>query len=135
MNELKCGVLNCISNCGDKCCRVGIHVSGRGAKTKSDTCCESFSESRGGFQNSLYGTADLAKSDWPEGGNPFRKPHFLLINLALGGWKNEVRNEPVTDAKTGKVLPATRFPMVMKVDYVRHYERIGNICEKNNGGK
>lgn len=87
------------------------------------------------YDGKLYGTADLAKSDWPEGGNPFRKPHFLLINLALGGWKNEVRNEPVTDAKTGKVLPATRFPMVMKVDYVRHYERIGNICEKNNGGK
>ncbi|MBR6772637.1 MAG: DUF1540 domain-containing protein [Clostridia bacterium] len=59
MNELKCGVLNCISNCGNRCMRTEIHVSGKNAKTKSDTCCQSFSESRGGFQNSLYGTADL----------------------------------------------------------------------------
>lgn len=39
--------------------RSEILVSGKGAKTKSDTFCKSFSESRGGFQNSLYGTADL----------------------------------------------------------------------------
>ncbi len=59
MNQLKCGVHNCVSNCGDKCCRSGIQVSGKGARAKSDTSCVSFSESRGGFQNSLYGTADL----------------------------------------------------------------------------
>ncbi|MBR4941185.1 MAG: DUF1540 domain-containing protein [Clostridia bacterium] len=60
MNQLRCGVMNCISNCGEKCCRGEIHVSGRGARTKSDTCCESFSESRGGFQNSVYGAAESA---------------------------------------------------------------------------
>lgn len=59
MNKLYCGVLNCISNCGDRCCRGEIRVTGEDARTKSDTCCQSFSQSRGGFQNSLYGTAEV----------------------------------------------------------------------------
>lgn len=60
-----------------------------------------------------YAAIDLAKSDWPEGGNPFRKPHFLIINLALGGYGNPISDERV------------KFPMEMKIDWVRYYEKPG----------
>ena len=60
MNDLKCSVRNCISNCGEKCSRNGIHVSGECASSCGETCCTSFSESRGGFRKSLYGSASSA---------------------------------------------------------------------------
>ncbi|MEM1099229.1 MAG: glycoside hydrolase family 16 protein [Planctomycetota bacterium] len=44
--------------------------------------------------------------------NPFREPHYLLLNLALGGDKAE--NPANTD---------TEFPAYFKVDYVRVYQR------------
>ena len=68
----------------------------------------------------------------------------LLINLALGGYGNNVydvdtpqlREKKGPDGKvlkdengkkimepTGKIIPAAKFPMEMKVDYVRYYER------------
>ena len=96
------------------------------------------------YDGMRYGGATLARSDWPDGSNPFRKPHFLILNLALGGWGNPVYDvdtpqmrekrgpdgKPVRDAKgavvkepTGKIIPAAKFPMEMKVDYVRYYER------------
>ena len=50
--------------------------------------------------------------------NPFRKPHYLLINLALGGsWGGEMNDA---------VLPA-----IFAVDYVRIYEaRDGNYDDR-----
>jgi hypothetical protein len=42
--------------------------------------------------------------------NPFRKPHYLLLNLALGGYGNKIDGTSV-------------FPMEFKVDYVRYYQR------------
>jgi beta-glucanase (GH16 family) len=41
--------------------------------------------------------------------NPFRKPHFILLNLALGGWGG-----PVDD---------TILPQKYLIDYVRVYEQ------------
>ncbi len=71
-----------------------------------------------------YGAVNLSRADWPDGaGNPFRKPHFLLLNLALGGWGNKVVDEDWTDPKSGKVIPAAKFPMEMKIDWVRYYEK------------
>ncbi len=75
------------------------------------------------YDGKPYCSARLERSDWPEGGNPFRKPHFLLLNLALGGFGNKVVDEDWTDPKTGKVVPAAKFPMEMKIDYVRYYEK------------
>ena len=96
------------------------------------------------YDGKRYGGANLSRSDWPDGSNPFRKPHFLLINLALGGYGNNVydvdtpqlREKKGPDGKvlkdengkkimepTGKIIPAAKFPMEMKVDYVRYYER------------
>lgn len=45
--------------------------------------------------------------------NPFRQPHALLINLALGGGK-------------GGPLQNTRFPSRFEIDYVRIYQRKGS---------
>lgn len=63
------------------------------------------------YDGRQYGHAAIGRSDWPDGQNPFRKPHFLLINLALGGYGN-----PVEEG-------VSVFPMEMKVDWVRHYVR------------
>lgn len=51
------------------------------------------------------------------------EPHYLLLNLALGGYGNKVVDEDWTDPKTGKVVPAAMFPMEMKIDYVRYYTK------------
>ena len=42
--------------------------------------------------------------------HPFRQPHFLLLNLALGGQR-------------GGPLAQTTFPTRYEVDYVRVYQR------------
>ena len=65
----------------------------------------------------------LSRSDWPDGQNPFRKPMFIIMNLALGGYGNKVVDEDTKDEKSGKVIPAAKFPMEMKVDWVRYYTR------------
>lgn len=70
-----------------------------------------------------YARVNLAKSDWPDGQNPFRKPHFLIMNLALGGWGNKVVDVDTVDEKSGKTIPAAKFPMEMQIDWVRHYGR------------
>ncbi|MEN9358880.1 MAG: hypothetical protein RL095_415 [Verrucomicrobiota bacterium] len=57
-----------------------------------------------------YHSVEQSLTKIPDGSMPFRKPHYLLLNLALGGdWGG-----PVKDA----VLPA-RF----EVDYVRYYRK------------
>jgi hypothetical protein len=46
----------------------------------------------------------------PEGKNPFRQPHYLLLNLAIGG-------------ANGGDPAKTEFPARFEVDYVRIYQR------------
>ena len=75
------------------------------------------------YDGKKYCSVELSKSDWPDGQNPFRKPHFLLMNLALGGWGNPVYDVDTKNEKTGKIIPAAKFPMEMKVDWVRYYKR------------
>jgi beta-glucanase (GH16 family) len=48
-------------------------------------------------------------------GNPFRKPHYLLLNLALGGWGGEIDE--------------SLLPQRYLVDYVRVYKEKGNSTE------
>jgi beta-glucanase (GH16 family) len=53
---------------------------------------------------------DVSRANQPDGSNPFRKPHYILLNLALGGtW--------------GRDIDDRIFPQTYLVDYVRVYER------------
>ena len=82
-------------------------------------CC---GDGRCGY-GKLYADINLSRSDWPDGQNPFRKPMFIIMNLALGGYGNKVVDEDTKDEKSGKVIPAAKFPMGMKIDWVRYYRR------------
>jgi beta-glucanase (GH16 family) len=63
------------------------------------------------FDQQKYHTFPLSQAD-NNGENPFRKPQYLLINLALGGsWG-------------GKIDPSI-FPQKFLVDYVRVYQAEG----------
>ena len=73
------------------------------------------------YDGKLYADIDLKRSDWPDGRNPFRKPMFIIMNLALGGYGNKVVDVDTVDAKSGKTIPAAKFPMEMKIDWVRYY--------------
>jgi beta-glucanase (GH16 family) len=56
-------------------------------------------------------TVDLAQTVNPgDGKNPFHQPHYLLLNLAIGG-------------ANGGDPAATRFPVRFEVDYVRVYQK------------
>ena len=66
---------------------------------------------------------DPRRSYSSDGWNPFRKPMFIIMNLALGGYGNKVVDEDTKDEKSGKVIPAAKFPMEMKIDWVRYYRR------------
>ena len=34
------------------------------------------------YDGRQYGRGKLSRGDWPDGQNPFRKPHYLILNLA-----------------------------------------------------
>ncbi|HSI78826.1 MAG TPA: glycoside hydrolase family 16 protein [Lunatimonas sp.] len=57
----------------------------------------------------LVNEVDLSKTLNPDGFNPFHQPHYLLLNLAIGG--------------NGGDPSQTPFPRVYEVDYVRIYQR------------
>jgi len=61
------------------------------------------------FDNTLYFTFPL-DSAGIGGGNPFRKPQFLIINLALGGG-------------AGGIIDDSIFPQRFVIDYVRVYKK------------
>jgi beta-glucanase (GH16 family) len=61
--------------------------------------------------NRLLNTVELDKTSADaQGWSPFRQPHYLLLNLALGG-------------TAGGDPAATQFPARFEVDYVRVYQR------------
>ena len=45
-----------------------------------------------------------------KGTNPFKQPHYILLNLALGGIN-------------GGTIDDTAFPMRYEIDYVRVYQK------------
>ena len=64
------------------------------------------------YDDNKYFTYDISQADQPDGSNPFRQPHYILLNLAIGGgWGG-----PVIDDKA--------FPAKYYIDYVRVYEKI-----------
>jgi beta-glucanase (GH16 family) len=52
---------------------------------------------------------DLKETLNPDGTNPFRKPHYIILNLAVGG-------------SAGGDPGGTEFPARFEVDYVRVYQ-------------
>jgi beta-glucanase (GH16 family) len=57
---------------------------------------------------------DLARAARPDGTNPFHQPHYLILNLAIGG-------------TAGGDPSNTQFPATYEVDYVRVYGRHGSV--------
>lgn len=57
----------------------------------------------------LVNEVDLSKTLNPDGFNPFHQPHYLLLNLAIGG--------------NGGDPSETPFPRIYEVDYVRIYQK------------
>ena len=57
-------------------------------------------------------TTDLATTvnETPDRANPFARPHYLLLNMAIGG-------------DSGGDPSKTEFPARFEVDYVRVYQR------------
>ena len=58
----------------------------------------------------LLNEVDLEQTYNPDGTNPFRQPHYLLLNLAIGG-------------QNGGDPTGTEFPSRFEVDYVRVYQK------------
>lgn len=60
------------------------------------------------LDDELLNEVDLARTVNPDGSNPFQEPHYILLNLAIGG--------------NGGDPSATLFPKEYVVDYVRVYQ-------------
>lgn len=62
------------------------------------------------LDDELLNSTSLSETINPDGKNPFLQPHFLLLNLAIGGQNG---GEPKTETKLIKY----------EVDYVRVYQK------------
>ncbi|WP_339870389.1 glycoside hydrolase family 16 protein [uncultured Algoriphagus sp.] len=62
------------------------------------------------LDDELLNEVDLARTVNPDGFNPFHQPHYILLNLAIGG-------------NNGGDPSATTFPKEYVVDYVRVYQK------------
>lgn len=60
------------------------------------------------LDDELLNTTLLSETINPDGFNPFRQPHYLLLNLAIGG--------------QGGNPDRSKFPLRYEVDYVRVYQ-------------
>jgi beta-glucanase (GH16 family) len=73
----------------------------------------------------LMNAVDLKETFNPDGKNPFRQPHFIIVNLAIGG---TVGGDPSN----------TEFPAKFEVDYIRVYTnktQRGNTAHETLGVK
>jgi beta-glucanase (GH16 family) len=57
----------------------------------------------------IINTTSLSETVNPDGFNPFKQPHYLLLNLALGA--------------NGGDPAGTKFPIRYEIDYVRVYQK------------
>jgi beta-glucanase (GH16 family) len=74
--------------------------------------------------NELLNEVDLANTinDDRQRNNPFREPHYILLNLAIGG-------------RSGGDPTTTVFPGRLEVDYVRVYQKPDNQQQQVNDSK
>jgi beta-glucanase (GH16 family) len=59
----------------------------------------------------LLNETDLSKTINPDGFNPFHQPHYMILNVAVGG-------------DNGGDPSGTKFPSRMEVDWVRVYQKL-----------
>lgn len=64
----------------------------------------------------LLNTIDVTKTFNPDGTNPFREPHYMLVNLAIGGMQGGDPSE-------------TDFPSRYEIDYIRVYQPVSSDNE------
>ncbi len=62
------------------------------------------------LDDELLNSTSLSETINPDGKNPFLQPHFLLLNLAIGGQNG------------GEPSPKTKL-IKYEVDYVRVYQK------------
>lgn len=62
------------------------------------------------LDDALLNSTDLAETVNSDGKNPFHQPHYIILNLAIGG-------------ANGGDPSGTEFPGKLEVDYVRVYQR------------
>ena len=58
----------------------------------------------------LLNTVSLARTVNPDGSNPFHQPHYMLVNLAIGG-------------QNGGDPSKTEFPAKYEIDWIRIYQQ------------
>lgn len=63
------------------------------------------------LDDELLNEIDLSRTINPDGFNPFHQPHYILLNLAIGGNGGDPDN--------------TLFPRKYEIDYVRVYQKNG----------
>jgi beta-glucanase (GH16 family) len=54
----------------------------------------------------IYKASDMTAAEWQQ----FTKPHFMLLNLAMGG-------------SSGGTIDYSKFPFIFTIDYVRYYKK------------
>ena len=64
------------------------------------------------LDDELLNEVDLSHTLNPDGFNPFRQPHYILFNLAIGS--------------NGGNPSTTSFPRTYEVDYVRVFQKKEN---------
>lgn len=57
----------------------------------------------------LLNTINIEEATYADGFNPFRQPHYILLNLAIGANGGNPSN--------------TEFPLSYEVDYVRVFQK------------
>ncbi len=62
------------------------------------------------LDDELLNETSLSETVNPDGKNPFKQPHYILLNLAIGG-------------QNGGDPTKTKFPTRYEVDYVRVYQK------------
>ncbi|MFC5408201.1 family 16 glycosylhydrolase [Larkinella bovis] len=58
------------------------------------------------YNYAIYKASDMTPAEWEQ----FKKPHYLLLNLAMGG-------------TSGGTIDESKFPFVYTIDYVRYYKK------------
>jgi len=66
------------------------------------------------YDGEIYAEFDISRANQSDGSNPFRQPHYLLLDLALRdrSWDGKV-----------EYLDGMTFPQRFEIDYVRVYKK------------